>query len=57
MPNAQGAVVRPELTVAAVIERHGQFMFVEERIREAPDQWFWMHHRWPKEAWVEAGVM
>ncbi|MDP3739777.1 MAG: lipid A biosynthesis acyltransferase [Hyphomonadaceae bacterium] len=31
--------------------------FVEERIREAPDQWFWMHHRWPKEAWVKAGVM
>lgn len=33
MPNSQGAVVRPELTVAAVIERHGRFMFVEERIR------------------------
>ena len=31
--------------------------FVEDRIREAPDQWFWMHHRWPKEAWVKAGVM
>jgi 8-oxo-dGTP pyrophosphatase MutT (NUDIX family) len=33
MPNTQGAVVRPELTVAAVIERDGRFMFVEERIR------------------------
>jgi Kdo2-lipid IVA lauroyltransferase/acyltransferase len=31
--------------------------FVEERIREAPEQWFWMHNRWPKEAWVKAGVM
>jgi KDO2-lipid IV(A) lauroyltransferase len=31
--------------------------FVEDRIREAPDQWFWMHRRWPKEAWVKAGVM
>ena len=31
--------------------------FVEDRIREAPDQWFWMHNRWPKEAWVKAGVM
>ncbi len=30
--------------------------FMEERIREAPDQWFWMHNRWPKEAWVKAGV-
>ena len=29
---------------------------VEARIREAPDQWFWMHNRWPKEAWVKAGV-
>jgi Kdo2-lipid IVA lauroyltransferase/acyltransferase len=31
--------------------------FLEARIREAPDQWFWMHNRWPKEAWVAAGVM
>ena len=31
--------------------------FVEDRIREHPDQWFWMHNRWPKEAWVKAGVM
>lgn len=31
--------------------------FIEDRIREAPDQWFWMHNRWPKEAWVKAGVM
>lgn len=32
MPNIQEAGVRPELTVAAVIERDGRFMFVEERI-------------------------
>ena len=31
--------------------------FVEGIIREAPDEWFWMHNRWPKEAWVKAGVM
>ena len=31
--------------------------FVEARIREAPDQWFWQHHRWPKEEWVKAGVI
>ena len=31
--------------------------FLEARIREAPDQWFWMHNRWPKEAWVKAGVI
>lgn len=28
--------------------------FLEDRIREAPDQWFWMHRRWPKEAWAAA---
>jgi KDO2-lipid IV(A) lauroyltransferase len=31
--------------------------FMEARIREAPEQWFWAHRRWPKEAWVMAGVM
>jgi KDO2-lipid IV(A) lauroyltransferase len=31
--------------------------FIEARIREAPEQWFWAHRRWPKEAWRKAGVM
>jgi len=31
--------------------------WLEARIREAPDQWFWMHNRWPKDAWAKAGVM
>lgn len=31
--------------------------WVEDRIREHPGQWFWMHNRWPKEAWVKAGVV
>ncbi len=30
--------------------------FIEARIREAPEQWFWAHRRWPKEAWAKAGV-
>ena len=28
--------------------------FVEARVRERPDQWFWTHKRWPKEAYREA---
>ena len=31
--------------------------FMEERIREAPGQWFWSHRRWPKAAWAQAGVV
>ena len=31
--------------------------FVENQVREAPDQWFWQHNRWPKEAWAKAGVI
>ena len=30
--------------------------FVETEVRANPEQWFWMHRRWPKEAWREAGV-
>jgi KDO2-lipid IV(A) lauroyltransferase len=25
--------------------------FMEARILEAPEEWFWVHRRWPKEAW------
>lgn len=31
--------------------------FMEARIREAPEQWFWAHRRWPKEAWMKAGLL
>lgn len=41
--------------VYAGVKRVNEFM--EARIREAPEQWFWSHRRWPKEAWVKAGVM
>ena len=42
-------------TVYDGVLRINQFM--EERVREAPGQWFWAHRRWPKEAWKKAGVM
>ena len=44
-----------ESEVAAGVGRINSFM--EARIREAPEQWFWAHRRWPKEAWVKAGAM
>lgn len=25
--------------------------FIEECVRKAPEQWFWVHRRWPKAAW------
>jgi KDO2-lipid IV(A) lauroyltransferase len=29
--------------------------FVEARVRERPDEWFWTHKRWPKEAYATEG--
>ncbi len=31
--------------------------FLETTILKAPEQWFWVHARWPKQAWIDAGVM
>lgn len=42
-------------TVRKGVERINAFL--ESRIREAPEQWFWAHRRWPKDAWRKAGVM
>jgi KDO2-lipid IV(A) lauroyltransferase len=42
-------------TVYNGVKRINEFM--EARVREAPEQWFWAHRRWPKEAWRKAGVM
>src|SRR5262249_23308939 len=44
-----------DAAVLATVTKINQF--IEARIREHPDQWFWMHHRWPKEEWAKAGVM
>jgi len=27
--------------------------FVEDRVRERPEEWFWVHKRWPNEAYAE----
>jgi KDO2-lipid IV(A) lauroyltransferase len=26
--------------------------FIEARVRERPEQWFWTHKRWPNEAYA-----
>ena len=31
--------------------------FIEDQVIAAPEQWFWVHARWPKKAWIDAGVM
>lgn len=31
--------------------------FIGDKITEAPDQYFWVHKRWPKDAWVKSGVV
>ncbi|MEL6862405.1 MAG: lysophospholipid acyltransferase family protein [Pseudomonadota bacterium] len=31
--------------------------YIENEVRANPEQWFWQHRRWPKEAWKEAGLM
>lgn len=31
--------------------------FIEAEVRSNPEQWFWQHRRWPREAWRDAGVM
>jgi KDO2-lipid IV(A) lauroyltransferase len=44
-----------DVAIPAAIARINAFM--EARIREAPEQWFWVHNRWPKEAWAKAGAL
>ncbi|MEZ5938102.1 MAG: lysophospholipid acyltransferase family protein [Hyphomonadaceae bacterium] len=47
-----------ELPLDEAVEKSVRFInaWMEDRIREAPEQWFWQHNRWPKTAWKEAGV-
>lgn len=30
--------------------------FIESEVRANPEQWFWQHRRWPKDAWKAAGI-
>ena len=47
-------VSRDEAVRAATLKMNA---FLEDTIRAAPEQWFWIHRRWPKEAWKRAGVV
>jgi KDO2-lipid IV(A) lauroyltransferase len=29
--------------------------FIEDRVRERPEAWFWAHRRWPKALYKQAG--
>jgi KDO2-lipid IV(A) lauroyltransferase len=31
--------------------------FIEDQVRAAPEQWFWVHNRWPRETLAKAGVL
>ena len=42
---------------ATVDLTHRITAFIEYHVRANPEQWFWMHRRWPKSAWQAAGVM
>lgn len=30
---------------------------IEDEVRKNPEQWFWQHRRWPKDAWKKAGLI
>lgn len=49
-------LLRGEEREAAVYDGTRQInTFIEERARKAPEQWFWVHRRWPKAAWTSLG--
>ncbi|MEP1142787.1 MAG: lysophospholipid acyltransferase family protein [Henriciella sp.] len=52
MPDNTG---NTETDVRNCVERITELL--EEEVRANPEQWFWQHRRWPKEAWRDAGVM
>jgi KDO2-lipid IV(A) lauroyltransferase len=47
VPNTGDKSADIEAGVAAVTR------FVEDQVRERPGEWFWVHRRWPKEAYQE----
>ncbi|WP_240606470.1 lysophospholipid acyltransferase family protein [Phenylobacterium kunshanense] len=42
-----------EADIAAGVRRINAFM--EERVRERPTEWFWVHRRWPNEVYKKPG--
>lgn len=43
-----------ETDVRTCVERITSF--IEDEVRDNPEQWFWQHRRWPKDAWRNAGI-
>jgi KDO2-lipid IV(A) lauroyltransferase len=54
-------VVHPPLEFARTGDRQADIAagvaavnaFMEARVRERPEEWFWVHKRWPAEAYRE----
>jgi len=55
------AVVHPPIAVPSTGDKTADIAagvaavtrFVESQVRERPEEWFWVHRRWPKEAYQE----
>ena len=52
LPNRTG---NDDADLKACVEKITRF--IEAEVRANPEQWFWQHRRWPKDAWKAAGVM
>lgn len=58
-------VIHPTIAIADTGDKTGDIeagvaainAFLEARVRERPGEWWWLHRRWPREAYAEAEKM